>query len=374
MSTAPRHVAIIGGGIFGTSAAVHLARRGVRVTLVTEGGLSSGASGRSLAWLNSAGDRSLAYHQLRIAGIDRWRTWAARTGGTDGFVRFTGGLTWAGEGESYRERYLHERALGYQSQWLSADEVAEVTAGIDPAAVATEGAIFNAGEAWVDLPSVIAVLVAEIQTRGGSVLEHAGRSRTIVEDGVAVGIVTGTGARIDSDAVVMATGPDTAAQLADLGVPIADDSPAAFVAFTKPVDVALEAVLNTPRVAVRRTIEGGLALDSGWTEERIVVSDDGQLHVGEDLVEGLFEEASRILAEHPVLELDRVGAGYKPIPGGGEPVVGAVDAVPGLFAAFSHSGATLGQIVGELLAEEIVERRASPLLETFRPARFARSA
>lgn len=373
MTTAPDHVAIIGGGIFGTSAAAHLARRGVRTTLVTDGPLSSGASGRSLAWLNTAGERSLPYHRLRLAGIDRWRTWAARTPEGAAAIHFTGGLTWADPGESFRDRYLLERERGYQSQWLLPEQIASMTPGIDPTAVAPEGAIFNAGEGWVDLPSVISLLAAEVRQLGGTVLDRAGRSRVVVEGGCAVGVETADGTRIDSDAVVLATGPDTAAQLAQLDVPMVDGSPAAFVAFTKPVEIALEAVLNTPRVAVRRTIDGGLALDSAWSEERIIVDDDGNLHVADELVDGLFAEASRVLSEHPVLELDHIGAGYKPIPGDGEPVIGAVDAVPGLFVGFSHSGATLGQVVGELLAEEIVEQRVSPLLETFRPARFTRS-
>ena len=71
-------VAVIGGGILGVSSAVQLARLGAQVTLVTEGGLGNEASGRSLAWLNSARFRSAEYHTLRMIGIDRYRTLAAR--------------------------------------------------------------------------------------------------------------------------------------------------------------------------------------------------------------------------------------------------------------------------------------------------------
>ena len=66
-STATKHVAIIGGGILGVSTAVHLLREGASVTLLTERGLASEATGRSLSWLNSAGERSTPYHQLRLA-------------------------------------------------------------------------------------------------------------------------------------------------------------------------------------------------------------------------------------------------------------------------------------------------------------------
>jgi glycine/D-amino acid oxidase-like deaminating enzyme len=93
--------------------------------------------------------------------------------------------------------------------------------------------------------------------------------------------------------------------------------------------------------------------------------------VPDGVVDGLLAEASRVLAGNPELEFDGFGIGPKPIPGDGEPVLGEIETIPGYFVAFTHSGATLGLIVGELLAQEILSGEKSPLLETFRPARFA---
>ncbi|HXH33975.1 MAG TPA: FAD-binding oxidoreductase [Plantibacter sp.] len=363
-----QRVIVIGGGILGTSSAVALARRGADVTLVTEQALASGASGRSLAWLNSAAKRSSEYHAIRVLGIDRWRTFAARIPSSD-FLRFDGALMWAPEGESFRDIYAYERAIGYDARWLAVDEIAQATPGVDPSAVASEGAIFNPGEGWVDLPAVIDVLSHELVALGGSIVSGT-RAEVVSVGGRAIGAVLSNGERLSADVVLLATGPDVPAQLSALGIPVGDGSPAAFVAFTKPVDTELVAVLNTPDVAVRRTRDGGFALDSAWSEEEIVVRDDGSLHIEESTVERLLAEGSRVLAGHPVLELDHIGAGYKPIPGDGEPVFGEVSQLPGLFVAFSHSGATLGLIAGELLADEIVDGERSALLETFRPGRF----
>lgn len=364
-----QRVVVIGGGILGTSTAVALARRGADVTLVTDRSLASGASGRSLAWLNSAAKRSSEYHALRILGIDRWRTFAARVPSAE-FLRFDGGLMWAPEGESYADIFAYERAIGYDALWLAPEQVASVTPGVDPASIAAEGAIFNPGEGWVELPAVIDVLSRELITRGGRIITDAG-AQVASSGGRASGAVLSTGETLDADAVLLATGPDVPAQLAALGITIGDQSPAAFVAFTKPVASELSAVLNTPDVAVRRTRDGGFALDSAWSEEEIVVRDDGSLHIEESTVERLLAEGSRVLAGSPRLELDHIGAGYKPIPGDGEPVFGEVPQLPGLFTAFSHSGATLGLIAGELLADEIVDGERSPLLATFRPERYA---
>ncbi len=369
----PAHVVILGGGIFGTSAAAQLARKNVRVTLVTESALASGASGRSLAWLNAAWNWPAPYFAIRMAGIDRWRTWAARHADSTRYLRFTDGLMWADEedGESLRDLFATERERGYDAQWVDRDRIAEVVPGVDPAAVAEEGAIFNPGEGWVDLPSVIALLAEEVVSRGGSVIENAGASRPIVEGGRAVGVRTAAGEEVRGDAVLLATGPSVPGQLSELGIEIGTSSPPAFVAFTAPVDTALDTTLNTPHVAIRRTVDGGLAMDSGWSERSIEVREDGSLHIPDAVVTRLLEEARRVLAGHPELQLARIGSGYKPVPADGEPVYGRVDEIPGLYVAFSHSGATQGLIAGELLADEIATGTVSPLLSAFRPGRFA---
>ena len=66
-----------------------------------------------------------------------------------------------------------------------------------------------------------------------------------------LGVILGDGTRLEADQVVLATGGEVPAQLAALGVTVPDATPAAFVVFTEPLDVKVQTVLNTPRVAVR---------------------------------------------------------------------------------------------------------------------------
>ncbi|WP_210414592.1 NAD(P)/FAD-dependent oxidoreductase [Microlunatus elymi] len=122
---------IIGAGVIGVSTAVQLARRGADVTLVTAGDPADGASGRSLAWLNSAARSDGPYHRLRLSGLDRYRRYAADH--PEAEVHFTGALNWAGPGDSYRARHDLETSAGYPSRWLSPDEVARAVPGVDPA-------------------------------------------------------------------------------------------------------------------------------------------------------------------------------------------------------------------------------------------------
>ncbi|MFD6054101.1 NAD(P)/FAD-dependent oxidoreductase [Agromyces sp. NPDC060279] len=370
MSTTPLHVAVVGGGILGASTAAQLARGGARVTLITAGRLADGASGRSIAWLNSSGDRSSAYHYLRLLALDRYRSWRAARPESAGYLRFDGGMKWAGPGESFRDTFAFERSVGYDSVWVERDEVAAFAPDVDASAVAEEGAIFNPGEGWVSLPELIAALVADAEADGARVIEHAGAARVSVDAGAARGVVLADGTLIEADRVVLATGAGVPVQLAELGAAIPDATPGAFVLFTDPVEPAVRTVLNTPRVAVRPTPDGRLVLDADWAEQTVTIAEDGTVEVPAASVQGLLDEASRVLAGGPRLRAARVGAGLKPIPGDGEPVVGAVPSIDGLYAVFTHSGATLGLILGELLAEEVLSGTPSPVLAAFGLGRF----
>jgi glycine/D-amino acid oxidase-like deaminating enzyme len=367
-------VVVIGGGIFGASTATHLARAGAEVTLVTDGRPANGASGRSLSWLNSARARSDAYHRLRMIGIDRYRTLSVKYPGAS-WLRFDGGLTWDADDQSngIADAFAHERAIGYEARLLAADEVAAVTPGVAAEAVTSQGAIFNPGEGWVDLPSLIAVLLRQFERLGGRLITEAGRASVDVAASRVRGVLLADGTRLEADAVVLATGPAVPRMVAEVGQHIPDATPISLLVKTKPVAIRLHAVLNTPRVAVRPTPDGALVLDSAWSEEEVVIHGDGDYEVRDSTIAGLLREASAVLEGHPTLALDSYGMGPKPIPGGGEPVLGQLDGIAGYHVAFSHSGATLGLIAGELLAMEVMTGQPHPLLEGFRPSRFRRS-
>ena len=259
--------AVLGGGIFGVSAALHLARLGVRTTLVNDGPLGGGASGRSLAWLNSAGLRPAPYHTLRVAGIERYRALAEREPDAS-WLRLDGGLYWRADGPSnpIAARHAHETAIGYPSERLTGEATARRLKGVRAGAVPEEGAILNVGEGWVELPVLIERMAGELAALGGEIVTDAGAAEPILSDDRAVGLRCADGREIAGDAVLLAAGAAVPALAASLGCPIADATPVALLVESEPVDHPLRAVLNTPRVAVRRTSDGAFLFDSGWSE------------------------------------------------------------------------------------------------------------
>ncbi|TIX20137.1 FAD-binding oxidoreductase, partial [Mesorhizobium sp.] len=310
-SPKPRHVVVVGAGIFGISSALHLARLGFDVTIVNDGAPASGASGRSLSWLNSARRADTAYHRLRLAGIDRYRTLAATRPETASWLRFDGGLTWdAGdEANQIASIWQLEQDVGYDALLLGPAEVGAVTPGVNASAISPQGAIFNPGEGWVDVPSLIDLLLREFHARGGKFVQDAGRVRTDAAGGRARGVVIADGSLVEADAVLLAVGPATPAMLADIGIRIPDATPISLLLKTRPVKTTLRAVLNTPRVAVRPTPDGALVLDSAWSEEEVIANADGTYTIRDETVQGLLDEASAVLEGNPRLDLDSYGVG-----------------------------------------------------------------
>ena len=262
-------VAILGGGIFGVSSALHLARLGADVTLVTEGAIANGASGRSLSWLNSARRRSMEYHYLRMAGLDRYRTLATRFPDAS-WLRFDGALTWDADDATNEiaaiARYEHE--IGYDALLLDAADVAAVTPGVASPAITGQGAIFNPGEGWVDLPCLIDVLLADYRALGGQVVENAGHGTVDVAGGKARGIVDRRWPALRSRCRAGCHRPLGASDLergwhhharrnADLFA--GEDQAGRYRPTCRPQ--------HAP-VAVRPTPNGALVLDSAWSEQR----------------------------------------------------------------------------------------------------------
>ncbi len=159
--------------------------------------------------------------------------------------------------------------------------------------------------------------------------------------------------------------------VAPLGVHIPNGSPVSMLVTSQPCDHRLQVVMNTPRAAVRPNPGNTIAVDHDWYEEHIAAQADGQYNIDTSVINQLMAEAGNLIGDGAPLKASSWKIGVKPISSDGEPVVGELQKVPGCFVVFTHSGATLALILGEILTQEMLTGVRHPMLATFRPERFS---
>lgn len=376
---AQKRIVIIGDGILGASVAHAAAVGGASVTVIGSGP-GSGASWRSFGWLGAAQEVPETYHRLRLLSLARYREFAAAAP-FDAVVRFSSALAWENTGstvqliqgadvvEPVHDTFLRLRAKGHSVESISRSRALELEPALAPGTLPDDGILLARDEGWVDLPAFTGLLLSEVVRMGGRLIidgqarvtESGGRARAVLSDGTAV----------DGDEVVVAVGASSTQLTEAVGVTIPQRSTKAALLFTQPSSLQLRTLIRTPVGSLRPRPGGGAVVHTSVIEEALRSDSDGGFVVNDDSVAAALADLSTLFAGGAPLQLDRVATGLRPIPGDGWSVAGNVDHLPGCWIVFSHSGATLGPIFGELLASEILEPGLrSPLLDAYRPERF----
>lgn len=362
-------VAVIGAGIVGASVAFRLAQGGADVTVVDRGGPASGTTSASFAWVNANQKTPRAYHELNVAGM-REHLHLREELGEAPWLHVCGNLMWTDDRdpEDLRRRVERLRSWDYPVRWLRASEVKDsLEPNVDFPKPDTPVAYFSE-ESWADAPQLTDRLI-QFATRHGAMVRSDARIESVeLEDNGLKSIRLGDGESIAVDAVVNAAGPgaDLVASMFGARLPLAPTS--GLLARLAVEDAPVGRVMHTPGVNLRPD-GGGYVL----AHHEII---DRRLRQGEDvetLAEELLERARVVL---PILEdakVARTTVGVRAIPEDGFPCVGAVPSLPGHYEAVTHSGVTLGPLVGRLLVVEILSGERDPLLAPFRPERFERA-
>lgn len=215
-----RHVAVIGGGIIGCSAAFHLLRSGVRkVTIIdaAQPGAATTAAGAGFVSHWSAGMIPLGEEgfQLQQYGLDFYRR--LHEAGVEIGYRPNGTLIMALT-EDGRERFvrpvLDSPYAPPEMQDLNAAQIGQKMQGlIDPARV--HSAAYNPHGIQLDTSLAMKVLTGQIGGLGG-VFRNETRVTAIHDAGDRVTIETDQG-RIEADGVIVAAGAWNNQVIAGLG-------------------------------------------------------------------------------------------------------------------------------------------------------------
>ncbi len=358
-------IAVIGAGIVGSSVAHRLSEGGAEVVLIDGAEPGSGTTSTSFAWVNANNKLPRDYFELNVAGMGEHERLRDEIGGD--WLYTTGNLIWAAdeEQENLEKRVERLRSWSYAAEMLPASTVNEK---LEPGAIFPDTEIRIAHfpeESWTDAPALTRTLV-EAAVRNGAHKLFGNAVRGIDVDGEGVTLQLKDG-EVHADAVVNATGAkaNSVAEMVGRELPL-DVFPGLLVRVAVPGE-PLRHLMHTPRINVRPDGPGYVLLHHDSVDERLT---DDFAGTEDPLCAELLERARLVLPSLEEAVVVEARFGMRPVPADGHSCVGALSAIPGYYEAVTHSGVTLGPLIGRLLAREILTDEVDPLIAPFRADRF----
>ncbi len=362
-------IVVIGGGVVGDSVAYRLAQVGAAVTLLEAGRLAGGTSSATFAWINSNDKTPLEYHRLNTAGMGEHAR-LRQEFGTAPWLHVDGNIEWADGPQAtavLRRKVARLQEWGYEAELLPIGALREVEPELLPPDGVTEF-VFYPLEGYVDVPVLVAVLARAAENLGAKIRTGCRVAAFAVERGHVRGVVTAGEERIKADLVVNCAGrwADQVAALAGASVPLAPTS--GLLAISVPSPVGLRSIFHSHAVNLRPDGAGRIMMRAGEFDP--TVHEDTPVVPLPAACHQILERAQRVLPRLAGTALEAARVGMRPIPSDGYPLVGPLLGSTGTYVVCTHSGVTLGPLLGRLVADEIVRGVVDARLRPFRPERL----
>ncbi|MEL0021121.1 MAG: FAD-dependent oxidoreductase, partial [Rickettsiales bacterium] len=369
MSTGSTDVIVIGGGLHGSSTALHLRRRGLSVQVIEKR-----FPGRFASGVNAGGVRRLGRHPAEIplsaAAMEIWHSIESFIGHDCGFT--PSGQVKIAENEAEMKqleaRVAEVRALGFEHEELiGGNELRRLVPAV--AAHAVGGIVCR------DDGAANPMLTARAYWRRAvaeGVSYHLGDSVTGIERVGEAWQVRAGDARFDAPVLVNcagAWGDQVAAMLGDTA-PLTATALTMMVTERIPHFIDPVCGLASGGLSFKQSTEGTLVIGGGHLGHA-----DRDAETAEPDPEALGRSArtvTRIFPQLKAVPVARVWCGLEGKMPDDIPVIGPSQNAPDAYHAFGFCGHgfQLSPIVGKLLAEQIVDGRASLPIEPFGIARF----
>lgn len=364
-------IAVVGAGILGASAAFHLARAGVAVTIIDaaiEGRATAAGAGIVCPWVTGVEDA--AFYALYAAGARYYpeiiADLAALGEADTGYSR-VGALCVARDPESLAA--IENLAARRRAEAPEAGEVVRLRSDAArskfPPLDAGLGAVFLSGGARVDGRRMTAALLAAAERLGAE--RRRGTAELLVAGDRMTGVRAG-GETIAADSVVLAAGAWAPELLRPLGLElaIAPQRGQIMHLWLRDADTAAWPVVLPTGSHYLLAFENGRVVAGATRED---AGFDRRITAG-----GLAEvlgEALRVapgLAQASVLET-RVG--FRPVGPDHRPILGWAAGLQGLLIGngLGAAGLTIGPFAGRLLAAIALGRAPEMDTKSFRPDR-----
>jgi D-amino-acid dehydrogenase len=351
------HIIVVGAGILGASVGFHLARAGVRVTIVDEaheGRATAAGAGIICPWVSGADDA--AFYGLYVAGARYYNELVpalAELGETDLGFRRVGALLVSSNADELiafndilSRRRVDTPEMG-ETSLLSPRE----TRALFPPLRNDLAGLHVANGARVDGRRMAAGLLRAAQAFGARLV--AGHAELTAADGRITGARVG-GAALAADGVVVTAGAWGPTLLRPLGVAL-------------PIEPQRGQIVHL-RLPGQETRHWPVVLPPGshyllaFDDSRIVVGATREGGAGFDYrvtAAGQAEVLGEALGVAPGLgaaTIVETRVGFRPVGPGVRPLLGAVHGMDGLLIGdgLGAAGLTIGPLGGRLLAESVL--------------------
>ncbi|HEX5501719.1 MAG TPA: FAD-binding oxidoreductase [Thermomicrobiales bacterium] len=363
-------VVVIGGGVIGTSIAYHLAAAGAAVTLLERRAIAAGASGASAGGVRQQG-RDLREMPLAIRSIAKWATLEDELE-CDLDYRRQGHLTLierAGQLPALAASVAEQRAAGLALDLVTGDDLRALAPAVSSHVY---GGSYTAADGHAN-PMLTALGFAEAAKRRGAVVRTGvGVTGLAVAGGRVTGVETNAGP-LAADVTVLAAGAWSAGLARAVGLALPLEPMGLQMLVTAPAPHCLDQVVGCVGrpLSLKQLPSGGFLIGGGWPGD-VLLDRDVALPRAES-VAGSAAVARDIVPRAGAVALERAWVGIEARAADDVPILGPVDGLAGLVVAagFSGHGFALSPIVGQLIAELIVEGAPSIPLDALHLDRFA---
>ncbi|MGH7103025.1 MAG: NAD(P)/FAD-dependent oxidoreductase [Acetobacteraceae bacterium] len=363
--TMPYDLIVVGGGVMGSAAALQAARGGMRVALLEQATLASGASGVNAGTL-SLSIKRVALMPFALKGYAWWQEAGEAVG-----YRRTGGATLAfspAEADLLEQRAKLKAAAGAPIEMISPKALAEREPALSREVVAAT---------WCDADgysnsSLTGTYFRALLRAGGVETREQTRVQAIARTSGGFTVETAAG-HFSATRLLLASGAWLEPVAAMLGVALKPRVRVNTVSVTERSGRLLRGVIGhaTGLLTLKQKENGTVLIGGGWQGRG--APSDGRGEVVAEALLGNLRLAEFAVPALRTLRLVRAWTGFEANMPDFYPLAGALPGVPNAFVlGCVRGGYTIGPYIGRLLGDLILGR--DPELPLFDPGRFATRA
>ena len=368
-------IVVIGAGIIGTMIAYELIKKGARVILIDKEIPASGASGNSFSWINATYPKKpFSYNLLSQMGIEAYKN-LEREFQFD--IKWSGSLEWFEELGQQEKLFAEIKAIKKYPRYTPVSLISSVEAEFMEPKVffGDENTIVHSeSDGAIDTIQAIQMIHNEFERLGGESIFSCEFLKLNEKNGRLSSIDTTMG-KFEVDHAVFACGIDTDN---NLSIDTSSTPTPGIILKSKPVENRFNKIIVGPGVHIHQQNDGSIVLGeqdgaplSHFDRLKERPSKFPNKEFEELHTERIINTAKNFTTGLEDIVIEKVSIGWRPLPKDRIPIIGRFKKTKGVYVSMMHSGISLAAIVSKLVSEEILENKNIPILDDFRPSRFA---